>query len=56
MYETEAAKEAVLSNIPMKKLGQVDQIAGVVAFLVSEDASYITGETIVAAGGMLSRL
>lgn len=38
------------------RLGEPDQIAGVVSFLVSEDASYITGETIAATGGMISRL
>jgi dehydrogenase/reductase SDR family member 4 len=40
----------------MKRLGKSEEIAGVVAFLVSDDASYVTGETIVAAGGWLSRL
>lgn len=40
----------------MKRIGQPDEIAGAVAFLVSEDASYVTGETIVAAGGEASRL
>lgn len=38
------------------RLGEVDDISGVVAFLVSDDAKYVTGETIVAAGGMASRL
>ncbi|PSN42573.1 Dehydrogenase/reductase SDR family member 4 [Blattella germanica] len=37
-------------------LAQPKEMAGVVSFLVSDDASYVTGETIVAAGGMLSRL
>lgn len=40
----------------MKAFGKPAQISGIVAFLVSEDASYITGETIVAAGGMHSRM
>lgn len=40
----------------MKRLGQPDEIAAVAAFLASDDASYITGETIVAGGGMRSRL
>lgn len=56
LYESETALETALQSIPLKKLGQPDEIAGVVSFLVSEDASYITGETITAAGGMLSRL
>lgn len=38
------------------RLGEPKDIAGVVAFLASEDASYITGETIIAAGGAPSRL
>lgn len=42
--------------IPMKRLGKPKEIAGVVAFLVSDDGSYVTGENIVAAGGMSSRL
>ena len=38
------------------RIGQPDECAGVVSFLCSDDASYITGETIVIAGGMQSRL
>ncbi|KAL7046495.1 hypothetical protein ACKWTF_002600 [Chironomus riparius] len=56
LYESETAKETTIQMIPMKRLGKVDEIAGVVAFLASDDASYMTGETIAAAGGMLSRL
>lgn len=56
LYETPEAKEKALSMIPMRKLAQPEDIAGTVAFLVSDDASYITGETICIAGGMSSRL
>lgn len=56
LHETEEATEAALSMIPMRRFGTTDEIAGTVAFLVSDDASYVTGETIVAAGGMASRL
>ncbi|XP_054015072.1 uncharacterized protein LOC128895999 [Hylaeus anthracinus] len=45
-----------LSTIPMQRFGETNDIAGVAAFLASNDAAYITGETIVAAGGMQSRL
>eukprot|EP00892_Ulva_mutabilis_P001957 jgi/Ulvmu1/11762/UM008_0176.1 len=38
------------------RLGTPDEIAGAAAFLVSSDAAYVTGETLVVAGGMQSRL
>jgi dehydrogenase/reductase SDR family protein 4 len=40
----------------MGRVGTPDECANTVAFLVSDDASYITGETIVVAGGMPSHL
>jgi len=48
--------EATLAQVPLGRYGEGKEIAGVAAFLCSEDASYITGETIVAAGGMNSHL
>ncbi|XP_016989831.1 dehydrogenase/reductase SDR family member 4 [Drosophila rhopaloa] len=56
LYENESANEAALSKIPMGRLGTSEEMAGVVSFLVSEDAGYITGESIVAGGGMNARL
>ncbi|XP_026479006.1 dehydrogenase/reductase SDR family member 4-like [Ctenocephalides felis] len=56
LHESETAKEAALMNVPMRRLADPSEMSGVVAFLVSDDASYITGETLVAAGGMPSRL
>lgn len=38
------------------RLAQPDDVAGIVAFLCSDDASYITGETVIVSGGMQSRL
>ena len=38
------------------RLGESEECAGTVAFLVSDDAKYITGETVVTAGGWQSRL
>ncbi len=48
-----AAKEAFLANIPLKRAGSPGDIAGVVAFLASDDASYITGQVIGIDGGLL---
>jgi len=42
----------VLSKVPMKRFGQPEEVAGVVAFLASSDASYITGVEINVDGGM----
>ncbi|HXO95421.1 MAG TPA: glucose 1-dehydrogenase [Chthoniobacterales bacterium] len=44
--------KALLDNIPLARLGQVSDVAGVAAFLVSSDADYITGATIVVDGGL----
>ena len=48
----EASKDAMLSQIPLARLGEPSEIADVVSFLVSDSAGYITGETIHVNGGM----
>ena len=48
-----AALEMVMSRTPLKRLGTPEEIGEVVAFLTSEKASYITGETIYVDGGRL---
>jgi len=48
----EANKDALLSQIPLARLGMPSEIAAVVSFLVSDAAGYITGETIHVNGGM----
>lgn len=45
-------KEEMLKRIPLKRLGQVEDIAKTVAFLASDGANYITGETIHVNGGL----
>ena len=40
----------------LKRLGRPEDMAAAVAFLVSDDAAYLTGETIPVTGGMPSRL
>jgi NAD(P)-dependent dehydrogenase (short-subunit alcohol dehydrogenase family) len=46
-------REAVKRSIPLGRLGQASDVAGAVAFLVSPDASWITGEVIQVNGGSL---
>lgn len=48
-----AAKKMVLSRTPMGRIGRPEEIAAVVAFLASDDASYVTGQTVYADGGRL---
>ncbi len=48
----EANRAELAGQIALKRLGHVDDIAGVVAFLASDEAGYITGETINVSGGL----
>ena len=52
MNIAEKMREYLISRIPMGKLGTGDDVSGCVAFLSSDSASYITGETIHVNGGM----
>nr|WP_315424210.1 glucose 1-dehydrogenase [uncultured Pedobacter sp.] len=44
--------EKVLQNIPLKRMGKVEDVAAVVAFLASDDAAYVTGSTYYVDGGL----
>ncbi|MEX0954179.1 MAG: SDR family oxidoreductase [Rhizobiaceae bacterium] len=48
-----AARNRILSRTPMGRIGEPSEIASIAAFLASDDASYITGQTIYADGGRL---
>ena len=45
-------RNEILKNIPLRRMGNVEDISNCVAFLASEDASYITGQVISVDGGM----
>lgn len=49
----EEARRRILMRTPLGRIGQPAEIASIAAFLASDDASYITGETIYADGGRL---
>jgi 3-oxoacyl-[acyl-carrier protein] reductase len=49
---SEAQRDAMLGDIPLKRLGEADDIAEAVSFLASGSAAYITGQTIHVNGGM----
>ena len=46
-------KANISSQIPMKRMGTVEDVANVVYFLGNEESSYITGQTIHIDGGMV---
>lgn len=50
---TEDQRNAMLGLIAMKRYGLPEEIAGVVSFLVSKDASYVTGQVIEISGGLM---
>ena len=51
---TEEQKESVLKSIPLGRLSSVDDQANVIAFLASDDASYITGASLLVDWGVMA--
>ena len=49
---TDDQKEGIFSQVPAHRLGKPEEIASAVAFLASDAAAYITGETLHVNGGM----
>ncbi|XP_059860794.1 dehydrogenase/reductase SDR family member 4-like isoform X1 [Delphinus delphis] len=56
LWDDQETLESLKATMQIKRIGKPEDCAGIVSFLCSEDASYITGETVVVAGGMPSRL
>ncbi len=54
VVKDEAFRQKVLSRTPLGRYGRSEEIAAVVVWLLSEEASYVTGETIIADGGRMS--
>ena len=50
---SEEAKTAIRERLPLNRFGSPDEVAGVVAFLASEEAGYITGQAIGIDGGLI---
>jgi NAD(P)-dependent dehydrogenase (short-subunit alcohol dehydrogenase family) len=48
----DAVADAMVRSVPMRRLGSLDEVAGAVAFLLSDDASYITGVNLEITGGI----
>jgi len=53
LLDDPAKLKPLLENIPLKRLGTADEVAGVATFLASADADYITGTTVFVDGGLL---
>ena len=51
---SDTAREKILSRTPMRRLGEPDEIADVVAWLTSDAASYVTGEIVTVDGGRMA--
>ncbi len=48
----ERSRKAVIAKTPMKRAGEPEEVAACVRFLASEEASFITGQTIFVCGGL----
>lgn len=51
VLQNDNARRSVLSRIPMSRLGRTEEVASVISFLASDDASYMTGQVLYIDGG-----
>jgi 3-oxoacyl-[acyl-carrier protein] reductase len=51
---TDEVMTRIVSDTPMGRIGQPEEIAAVIRFLLSEDSSFMTGETLAASGGRVT--
>ena len=49
---SEAAKQGIIDQTPVGRIGRADEVAAAVVFLASEEAGYITGQVVRVNGGM----
>jgi glucose 1-dehydrogenase len=54
VLQNEESQHKILSRTPLRRCGEAEEVASVAAFLASDDASYITGQTIYPDGGRLA--
>lgn len=55
-YRSEGWQEAMLSKIPMRRFGRLEDLVGVTVFLASDASAYVTGEIVFVDGGTLASL
>ena len=53
LLNNKAELDALLKNVPLGRMGTVEDVAGLAAFLASDEAAYVTGSTYVIDGGLM---
>jgi NAD(P)-dependent dehydrogenase (short-subunit alcohol dehydrogenase family) len=50
--EGSPAREAIVARVPLRRMGRPEEVAAAVAFLASDEAAYVTGQTLYVCGGL----